>query len=129
MVDVHAVVRAFLLADVTLAALVGSRVYAGRDVPPPGYKPDDGAAITFRTRGGGPDYDDAMVNASLQFKCYGASELAAWTCYRTLYDALHNGHNDSLAHARCEILGTLLEEPETEWMFVLGFFQVVVRDP
>lgn len=127
MVDVHAAILAFLEDDATLVAAAPGGIFAARDVPPPGYKPDDGAAITFRVRGGTPDYDDATLMPSVQFKCYGASELAAWTCYRTLYDTLHNGVSATIARGISEVLGQPLEEPDTDWPFVLAFFRVLIR--
>lgn len=127
MVDLHAIVRAYLLTDATLVGLIGSRLYAGRDVPPVGYKPDDGACITFKVRGGGPDYDDALLNPSVQLKCYAESEAEAWALYRALYDHLHNAHTASILHAESDALGQLLEEPDTKWIFVLTFFTVMVK--
>ena len=128
MIDPNAKVLALLEADTTLVALVGSRIYAGRDVPREGYNPDDGSAICFRVRGGmGFDLEDAILTPSFQFKCYGASEIAAMTCYRTLVDALHNGHSADVLRGIQESVGQILEEPGTEWPFVLAFFTVHIR--
>ena len=127
MVDPHTTIRTFLVADATLIALTGSRIYAGRDVPPKGYKPSDGACIVFRVRGGGPDYDDALLNPSVQFKVYAEDELDAYTAYRALYDRLHNGYSVAILHAESEVLGQLLEEPDTEWRFVLAYFLVQIK--
>ena len=127
MIDALALIRAHLVADATLLARVGERLYAGRDVPPSGYTPDDGAAITFLVRGGGPDYDDALLLPSVQFKCYGTSELEANTTYRALVDALHNSRGASVLWAELEVLGGTLREPDTEWVFVLVFFKIMLR--
>ena len=128
MIDPNAKVLALLEADTTLVALVGSRIYAGRDVPREGYNPADGSAITFRVRGGlGFDLEDATLTPSFQFKCYGASEIAAMTCYRVLVDALHNGYSADVLRGVQESVGQLLEEPGTEWPFVLAFFTVHIR--
>lgn len=127
MVDPHDVVLDYVRLGADLVDLVGERVYAGRDVPPVGYEPGDGPCVTFRARGGGPDYDDALMGASVQFKCYGADEVEAFEVYGALYDHLHNGRSSRLLHAECEVLGQLLEGPETGWVFVLGFFRVLVR--
>jgi len=127
MIDANAKIREYLLTDVPLVNLVGARIYAGRDVPPEGYQPQDGAAITFRLRGGSPDYDDALLTPSVQFKCYAATEIDAMTCYRALYDALHNGTGATVLHGESEILGQSLEEPNTQWPFVLSYFQIMLR--
>lgn len=110
-----------------LADLVGSRIFAGRDVPPVGYVPADGDCIVFKVRGGGPDYDDALLNPSVQFKCYSTDEVNAYALYRTLYDHLHNGTSSAILHAESETLGQILEEPETEWYFVLSYFTIMTR--
>lgn len=132
MIDVNAKVLTLLEADATLVTLCGNRIYAGRDVPPPGYQPsDDGTnnpAITFRVRGGfGFDEEDAIMTPSFQFKCYGSTELNAQTCYRTLVDALHNGSSADVLRGKLESPGQLLEEPGTEWPFVLCFYTVHIR--
>jgi len=133
-IDPHSTIRTFLAADSTLTALISARLYAGRDVPPPAYKPNTGPAICFRVRGGageygGRDYEDALVIPSVQFKCYGATEVTAMTCYRTLVDALHNGSDGDILHAEESGIGQPLEESGTErrWRFVLCFFDVMIR--
>lgn len=133
MIDVHTTVRTFLLADDGLTALVNTRVFAGRNEPPAGYTPGgDGPCVTFKARGGagtyrGRDYEDALLIPSMQFKCYGASEVEAFQVYRALADALHGGHGASILHAEEAGFGQLLEEPDIEWRFVLSFFDVMVR--
>lgn len=128
MIDPNAKVLILLEADTSLVALCGSRIYAGRDVPPKGYTLDDGSAITFRVRGGiGFDLEDAILTPSFQFKCYGSNELNAQICYRTLVDALHNGSSADVQRGIQESVGQLLEEPSTEWPFVLVFFTVWIR--
>ena len=128
MIDLHAEVEAFLsVTGTTLEGLVADRIYAGRTVPPPGYELSDGPCVVFRVRGGGPDYDDALLIPSVQFKMYGSSEESAFEVYRALYDRLHNGHDDSILHAESEVLGQLLEESDTQWPYVLAFFTVMVR--
>ena len=130
--DVHSAIRTLLVADSGLTALVNTRVFAGRDVPPPGTAPGDGACLTFRVRGGaggyrGRDYEDALIVPSVQFKCYAASEIKAFEVYRALVDALHNGHDGTVLHAEEAGVGQPVEEPGTEWRFVLSFFEVMVR--
>ncbi len=127
MVDPHGVVRGFLMLDVALRELVGERVYAGRDVPPEGYGVEAGPCVCFRVRGGRPDYEDALLVPSVQVKCYGTDEVEANGVYRAVYGRLHNGAGAGILHAECETLGVPLEEPETEWHFVLSFFTIQIR--
>ena len=127
MIDAHKVIREFLLDNAALVALAAERVYAGRDVPPVGYKPDDGACVVFKLRGGRPDYGDALLDPSVQFKCYGATEALAYQVYRAVYDAVHNGTGAGVLHAESETLGQVLSEPDTGWYFALAYFTFMLR--
>ena len=132
MIDVNAIVRAFLLTDATLKGLVESRLYAGKSVPPERYKPKDKdgnsqPCICFQIRGGSPDYDDALLKPSIQFKCYAATPLAAGALYRALVDALHNASSADILYAEQETLGADLREPATGWPFVLTHFLIMCR--
>ncbi len=129
MIDVHDALLTFLeVAGTELNGMVADRLFAGRSVPPVGYDPGDGPCVCFRVRGGRPDYDDALLMTSVQFKTYGHNEERAFEVYRALYDRLHNGHDDVILHAEAEGIGQPLEEPGTEWRYVLAFFLVMVRD-
>lgn len=123
MIDVSAQVRAYLVSVPQLAALVGSRIYAERDVPPSGYRPSQGGAIVFKVRGGLPDYSESQLNPSLQFKCYGIDEAAAGAVYRALYESLRRKANGYFKSAQVEVLGQTLREPQTEWVYVLAFWR------
>lgn len=128
MVDVEKAIRDYLKIRPELTQYTEARIYAGRDVPPVGYSlPDDGPCVTFRVRGGLADYDDALANPSVQFKCYGSTEYRARQVHRALYDVLQNGHDGAILHAEAEVLGQDLEEPDTHWPFVLSYFTVMVR--
>lgn len=127
MIDVHTAILDFLLRDAALRDLVGERMYAGRNVPPVGYLPEQGPCVVFKTRGGRPDYEDALLMPSVQFKCYGADEVTAGVVYRMLFDALQSRAGGGILHAESETLGEPLEEPETEWRFVLSFWRVMIR--
>jgi hypothetical protein len=130
--DIQADIRKYLLSKTALTALVSDRIYAGRESPKVGYKPEEGAAIAFRVRGGagefrGRDYEDALVIPSIQFKCYGLSEKDAFEVYRTLVDSLHNGTSSIILHAEETGIGQTLEESDTDWHFILSFFDIVIR--
>lgn len=128
MIDAQDIIRDYLLTDTPLVALVGSRIHAGRNVPPPGYQEaSDGDCLTFRVRGGRMDYEDALVIPSVQFKFYSTSEAGAQAGYRALYDALHGATSGDILHAEIDILGQTLEEPGTQWVFVLAFFTIMLR--
>ena len=127
MIEPHGLIRAFLADDAALVALVGTGIYAGRDVPPPDVTPGDGDCLVFKIRGGNTHYDDALIYPSVQFKAYATSEVGAYAVYRALRDALHNGHDSNILHAEEEGLGQPLEEPDTEWRYVLAFFTVLLR--
>lgn len=136
MIDILDVIRDHLLLDSALYAAVGDGEYlfAGRNEPGEGYKPSKGGAIAFRVAGGMADYSDALFNVRIQAKCYRgqtatqATEMACWTLYRLLYDALHNTTGAQILHGEADTLGVQLYEPDTEWAFVLGFFMIQVRN-
>lgn len=125
MTDVQLALRSYL-AGTALWALCGNRIYAGRDVPPPGYKPGDGPAVCFKVRGGRIADSEAAIDASIQFKCYGVDQVAADTCYRILVDSLHVHGSAIMRWAFVEVIGQPIVEPVTGWYAVLTFFQVAI---
>lgn len=131
MIDVEAEIRTFLAADVTLATVVSTRIYAGTDVPAVGYTPADGSCICFKVRGGSLQTQQrALLYPSVQFKCYGATEIEANTCYRSLVDALDGERGATMRYAFAEGLGQLLQDVERDkdWWFVLVFFTCFMDD-
>lgn len=133
--DAPKLVRDFLVAQASLTALVGTRIYAETATPPEGYTPvDSGAAIAFRMRGGIDDYSDALQYASFQFKCYGtganiwAQIVSARSVARALHNVLQNGQSASWRGARREVLPQVLEEPVTGWPYALVFYQISVAN-
>ena len=125
MIDAGDAIRDHLLANTALYALVGTRVYAERDVPPPGYQPvTDGACVCVKARGGVPNYTDALLEPSVQAKCYGTDETTANAVYRALYGALHNSGSGVVRWSQCEVLGQTLTERDTGWPFVLSFHKL-----
>jgi hypothetical protein len=126
--DENKTLRDFLLTNAALVVLVGARVYAGIDMPAEGYKPSVGGAITFRARGGAVDYSDALLDPSMQFKCYGETPALARAVYAALYDALHQARGGLVRHAWCDVIGQDLLEPETGWPFVLAYFTVRISN-
>ena len=123
MIDTSEALRDYLL---TVPALAAARFYAERDTPPPNYKPADGWAFCFKRRGGGQHYEGVILEPSYQFKCYGATELAANQAYRALYDALDGMAEYLLQAAEMETQGQTLYEPKTNWPYVLVFFKFSV---
>jgi hypothetical protein len=127
MIDVQAAIRTFIKQKPAVVALVGDRVYAGRNVPPPGYEPATGSAVAFMSRGGSMAYGDGLARLSVQVKCYGETEVDANTLYTTFVNAVHNGRSSVVRFATVESLGITLEEPDTEWPFVLSYFNFHIR--
>jgi hypothetical protein len=121
-IDAAAVVKTYLGAQSALTAVIGSRLWAERSDPIPGYTPSQGGAIAFRARGGEIDYTSQILENSWQFKCYGATEYQANQVYRALVDAFHNTHGGAMRRALLEVAGQPLEEPGSEWVYVICFF-------
>ena len=132
MVDVEAVIRAHLVAQTTpaleaLYALTADRIYASQSLPTD-YRPADGPAILFTTRGGGQDYSSAILRPSVQYRCYAKDEEKARDAYRALYDALNDQSGVGITQSRLETQGQLLTDPESTWPYVLCAFQHSIRN-
>lgn len=126
MIDGPKMLRDYLLTVGGLTALVSTRIYAERNNPPPGYDPGRGGAVCFKERGGTEDYNGLLLWPSIQFKCYGASELVAGRVYRALYDALNLESSGNVLHAEIEALGETLRESDTGWVYNLSYFRVMI---
>jgi hypothetical protein len=125
MIDANATIKAALLANSALVALTGQRIWAARNLPPEGYTPSQGGAVGFRIRGGSTLYHGGLQYPSVQFKCYGATEIIANNVYRALYDALLVP-SVGIRSAVIEVLGQPAEE-ESGWPFVLAFYTIWLR--
>ena len=123
MVDTLQVLRAYLASKSVLTSQVSTRIYAGKVYPPENYTPGQ-KAICFNGRGGQIDYHSQTLRDSIQFKCYGADEVAAFGLYRSLVDVLHEGSGANIRTAALEIAGYPLQEPETDWHYTLSYFTV-----
>lgn len=129
MIDVEAEVRKLLGTLAGVTAAFGTRVYFGRSLPP-GYRVEQGAALLGMLRGGGQEYHSKLWRASVQFRCYAASESAARAAARALYDDLNDTQARGMAYIRMEdgTLPTLLNEPGTNWPYVLSYFVFQAQD-
>lgn len=141
MIDVLAIVRAYLVTKTGITAITGtgSRLLAGTDLPP-GYKPAQGSALLFNLRAGTMDYTSGMFSVSLQFRNYGKilddanpqeGKINAWA----LQNALHQAVNDTssqpeIAYFRMDdgTFPVLLMDPAAGWPYVLSFYRAFVRD-
>ena len=129
MVDASLVLLTHLEAQSALTALTSTRIWAETSEPPPSYKPSDGQAICFKTRGGtGFDEQDAIYNVSFQFKCYGATRLLATELFRTLNNILHSTAGIGIKMGNLEAPPETLQEPDTGWYFTLAFYTVMVTN-
>lgn len=126
MVDIEKTIRDYLLTT-TVYDLTGERVYAHTSLPA-GYKPSDGAALLFAVRGGGQDYTSQVYAASVQFQAYAETAADCRALDRRLYERLNDAKSGAILSARLEQLGQLLAEPQTEWPFVLSYYQIMVRN-
>lgn len=125
MINAEAVVRAVLVNRMP----AGTNIYAAAELPA-GYTPSaKGAAVLFQQRGGAPAYHSRTLKSSFQFRCYAANEAAARDLDRALFDALNDVQSFlGMQNARCSVLGQLLVEPQTEWRFVLSYWDVFLKN-
>jgi hypothetical protein len=129
MIDASKVILDFLLSRPGLTNLVEQRIYAEVNSPPAGYTPaGTGPAICFKSRGGQIDYVRKLLMPSIQFKCYGATEVESNEVYRALFDVLDGAQTYNILFAGQETPGQILLEPDTGWIFTLVFYTIFVID-
>ena len=129
MVDIDAVIRAWLGTLAGITSAFGNRIYAGRLLPP-GYKPEQGKALLFAARSGQQDFSSKIMTPSMQFRIYGATEKDVREGMKDLYDAINDQKYQKIVYCRMED-GTgpvLLTEPGTNWPYILIFFRMHVRN-
>lgn len=122
MVDWRKKLRTYLLAQASLVALTGQRIYAS-DQLPTGYKPSDGAAILIGMRSGGMDYTSQVLRIAAQFRIYAPTQAQIITADSTLFDVLNDAQSVLLS-ARLDVPGQQLTHPDTLWSFMLTFYQL-----
>jgi hypothetical protein len=124
MTNVESVIRAYLASVSAITALVGTRIYASQNLPA-GYKVSIGPAILLAPRGGGQDYSSKVLTPSVQFRCYAATETLARQVSSALYAALNDHAGGGFKYARLDegTYPTLLSEPDTNWPYMLSFYQ------
>jgi len=124
-IDVEATLRAVLVKRMP----AGTNIFAAANLPA-GYTPTaTGPAVLFQQRGGTQPYHSRTLKSSVQFRCYGPNEAEARKLDRTLFDALNDVQAfEGLQNARCAVVGQLLVEPQTEWRFVLSFWDVFLKN-
>lgn len=124
MIDVNARILTYLSGVSGITTLTTTDyLYAGRDIPPKGYHPNLGAALCWKVRGGGVGAGHSHLNPSVQFKAYGLDEVAATALDRALFDAFQRPTTGLFKAVEVEVLGQLIEEPQTGWVAVLSFYR------
>lgn len=96
-------------------------------MPIAGYKPNNGVAIGFRTRGGGTLYRQGLMFPSVQFKIWGGvvdDTLPVVAASRELVDVLDGKSFGAIRIANLEGLPQVSQEQDTEWPFGLVFFTI-----
>lgn len=127
MIDAADVLRDYLLTNTAITTLVGTRIWAPMTYPPDGYKPSQGAALVFKTRGGAPDYTQAHMLLSWQIKSYGATLLVASALDRAVADALFDARWGDILESSMEQAGQSIPEPDTDWPCILSFYATRMR--
>lgn len=125
MIDIDQAARDFLLTDSAVSATLSGRVWASTDTPPAEYDPAVGGAVCLQNRGGVMRYE-RLLSTSIQTKCYGLTAAHAWDTYKLVADAFDEKSGAVVRWSQIEVLGQVLEEPDTGRWFVLGFFQLIM---
>ena len=126
-VDETKAVLDYLQAQSAITALTSTRLWADVDEPSPSYKPNDGVGICFKVRGGIDLDPNVLMSPSLQFKIYGASEATCRQAARVLHDNFDERANKDILTVYRETMPVTLQEPETDWIYCLVFYKVMVR--
>lgn len=129
MIDIPKAFRSWLVADATLSALVGTRVFVG-PVPKSEAASMPRACVACRMSGG-PMNEDYVRLTDQRFDvwCYGASEIQAVEVQRAVQDALkylmRSLVGDVLMHS-AKPTGAIgpVEDPDTNWPVVIQSFLV-----
>jgi hypothetical protein len=129
MIDVKAIIRAWIASLPELTSAFGKRVYAGRYLPS-GYLPGQGPACLFAPRSGEQDFSSHLFAPSIQFRVYAETEAKAEEASRLLYDALNDQQYRQISYARMEdgTFPQLLSEPGSDWPYVLLYFKFHVQN-
>lgn len=136
MIDTNATIRAWLLSDDAIVAMVADRVYY--PMLPQNYTPEtNGLAITFSQRGGVSDEEAPIVKPSIQVVCWAAAgeSVNARALYGAVWDLMHlNGANGATPGDGGTILSSTEEtsgqdsiDPETKWATVTSFYRLIMR--
>ena len=131
--DTNAIIRAYLVAQDALTAIVGTRIYCPR-LPERATLP----AIGFFVRGGfSTPYIPGLVTPSVQFDCWANSPIGARAVYGALYDALQGAQNRSVTidattyyilSAREDVQGQDLQDIDIlSYYRVLALFSIMIR--
>ena len=124
MLDVSSELRAWLANQTGITDMFGTRIYAGRYLPP-GYIPQQGPALLFAPRGGGQDFSSHVLSPSMQFRIYAETEAGAWAASKEIYDAANDQKSRKIIYLRMEegTFPQILSEPGTDWPYILMYFK------
>jgi hypothetical protein len=130
--DVGAIIRSHLRNDANLTAITGDNLWF--KVEPPsfsqgGYNPErDGPGIVFMTRGGNTDYSSVLLQPSVQYRCFGTTELQAYDVYLALVDALQDQRSADgcILISRIETQGQITRDNNTNFPIVFCAFRHVI---
>lgn len=119
-------ILAYLNAQATLTAVVGTNIWAGED-PPQGYEPGaDGPGVLINTRGGTVSYENGLFDPSVQIVTYGETLQDGLDAYEAVFDVLQDADTYPIASARVEVTEQMLRDPETQWPRWLSYWNVTI---
>lgn len=129
MINISATIRAYLALNAQVSAVFGQRIYAARSLPA-GYTPERGPGLLVSVRGGGQAFHSQLYLPSMQMRIYARTESEASAAAVQLYEAINDTQSREFAYVRMEegTLPTLLNEPGTNWPYVLCYFTFQVRN-
>jgi len=129
MIDIEATIREYLAEQTEISATFGKRIYAARSLPA-GYTPDRGPGLLLNVRGGGQAFHSNLYTPSVQMRIYGKTEADVRAAANQLYEAINDTQSREFAYVRMQegTLPSLLNEPGTNWPYVLCYYTFQVRN-
>lgn len=127
-IDPHPLISTYLAGVSQVNAVTGARIWAGEDTPPKGYEPTQGGAIVFRVRGGLEDHSAHYARPSVQFKCYAATRVLAYSLALTVKAVLDDAPIPGLPTGKVETLPNLINEVNG-WPMAVFFYEFLSLSP
>lgn len=125
-------IKAFLLAQEPLHALVGTRIFETIKIQsfyhplPIANNPHTGPAVHFQVRGGPPNTTSLYVRPTVYVRCYGKDEGECESLDMVLKNVLDGASFAKVRRANMQTSGQIDSDPETDWLYAFSLYELFV---